>query len=511
MICSILLNQWRNENFMDLSRIINEKKRKLTHNSHGGEIYKINTLHDLNSLLDFSININPLAPLDLFKRAYLDSINQISRYPDSKSTLLKEQLVKYFENKITAENLIIGAGSEELISIFCSMFIDSGDEVIIYQPTFTEYAWAIQKNEGKIINVYRKSKNNFQLECDPIISQITSKTKIIFICNPNNPNGLLDPLEKLEEIIKIASENDILVFLDEAFIEFTGESNSFVNKIALFDNLFVCRSFTKFFGIPGLRIGFGVSNANIINYITNGQVLWPVNCVAQRVAQEILKSKEFIDKSLNFFSEESKFVVSELKKIKGLKVYPTNTNYILINTRKTGVKASNIKECLLEEKILIRDCSNYEGLNGYYIRICIKSRELNLKLISSLKKIFRPQMHEKGLILINKVMREKKLTGIDQKCDYYPCHTGLEDCTFCYCPFYPCYQTDTGGFEKIYSKTGGFIWACSSCIFPHKKENAKKILNGLIELGQDFESISKEKLMKLRTDILIQNGTKDEM
>jgi len=496
---------------MDFSRIINEKKRKLAHNSHGGEIYKIDTLFDLDSLLDFSTNINPFVPLELFKRAYLDSIDQVSRYPDSKSTLLKEELVKYFENKITAENLIIGAGSEELISIFCSMFIDSGDEVIVYQPTFTEYAWAIQKNEGTIINVYRKPKNNFQLEYDPIISQITSKTKIIFICNPNNPNGLLDPFEKLEKIIKTASENNILVFLDEAFIEFTGESNSFVNKIALFDNLFVCRSFTKFFGIPGLRIGFGVSNANIINYIKNGQVLWPVNCVAQRVAQEILRSKKFIDKSLNFFSEELKFVVSELKKIKGLKVYPTNTNYILINTRKIGVIASIIKELLLKEKILIRDCSNYEGLNGYYIRICIKSRELNLKLISSLKKIFRPQMHEKGLILINKAMREKKSTGIDKKCDYYPCHTGLEDCTFCYCPFYPCYQSDTGGFEKIHSKTGGFIWACSSCIFPHKKENAKMILNGLIELGQDFESISKEKLMKLRTDILKQNGTRDEM
>lgn len=496
---------------MDLNRVINEKKKKLAHNSHGGEIYKIKTLHDFNSLLDFSTNINPLASLELFERAYLNSINQVSRYPDSKSTLLKEELVKYFENKITIENLIIGAGSEELISIFCSMFIDSGDEVIICQPTFTEYAWAIQKNEGKIINVYRKPKNNFQLECDPIISQITSKTKIIFICNPNNPNGLLDPFEKLEEIIKTASENDILVFLDEAFIEFTGESNSFVNKIALFDNLFVCRSFTKFFGIPGLRIGFGVSNPKIVNFITRGQVLWPVSCTAQRVAQEILRSKEFIDKSFNFFSEESKFVIKELKEISRLKVFPTSTNYILINTRKTGVKAPSIKELLLKEKILIRDCSNYEGLNEYYIRICIKSRELNLKLISSLKKIFRPQMHENGLLLINKAMREKKLTGIDKKCDYYPCHTGLEDCTFCYCPFYPCYQSDTGGFEKIYSKTGGLIWACSSCTFPHKRENAKKILNGLIELGQSFESIGKEKLKKLRIDILNQNGTKDEM
>ena len=98
-------------------------------------------------------------------------------------------------------------------------------------------------------------------------------------------------------------------------------------------------------------------------------------------------------------------------------------------------------------------------------------------------------------------MEKKTIKGLDNDCEYLPCHEALEDCTFCYCPFYPCYKDDTGGFEKISSRTGKPVWACSDCIFPHKKENVRKILSGLIEFGVDFDLLSKDELMKLRTKI----------
>ncbi|MFX1274813.1 MAG: cysteine-rich small domain-containing protein [Promethearchaeota archaeon] len=113
-------------------------------------------------------------------------------------------------------------------------------------------------------------------------------------------------------------------------------------------------------------------------------------------------------------------------------------------------------------------------------------------------------MHEKGRILIKKAMKEKKIKGPDQNCEYLPCHESLEDCTFCYCPFYPCYREDTGGFEKISSRTGQPVWACSSCIFNHKTKNAKKILEGLLEFDKDFDEISREELLKLRQKIINQ-------
>ena len=115
-------------------------------------------------------------------------------------------------------------------------------------------------------------------------------------------------------------------------------------------------------------------------------------------------------------------------------------------------------------------------------------------------------MHEKGIILINKAMKSKRIIGLDKSCNYLPCHQGLEDCTFCYCPFYSCNKDDTGGFEKISFKTGKPVWACSACTFPHKKKNAEKILRGLIKLGADFNSIPREKLMGLRSKILRSEG-----
>ena len=376
---------------MNLNKVINKKKRYLTHGNHGGEIYKFNSINNPNSLIDFSTNINPLVISNNLVRVCKDSIDQVPKYPDSNSTRLKKELVRYFDYKINKENLIIGAGSMELISIFCDMFIDSGDEIIIVQPTFSEYGWAVQKNGGNIVNVYRKSENYFRVECKPIINKITPKTKVIFLCNPNNPNGLLDNTKDLEKIINIASKNDVLVFLDEAFIEFTGEFNSFLYEISSFDNLFISRTFTKFFGLTGLRIGFGVSTPEIIDYVIRGQNLWSINYFGQITALEMLKSKKFIEDSLKFFSKERQFMKNELKKIPGLKIFPTDTNFFLINTENSGIKSTKIKELLLKDNILIRDCSNYNGLNDYYIRISIKNRDLNTKLINSLKKIILSQ------------------------------------------------------------------------------------------------------------------------
>lgn len=372
---------------MNLNKIFSKIKKNLTHGSHGGEIYTINNIEYPESLLDFSTNINPLFTPDAFFKKIQNSMIQVQKYPDSNSTQLKQELVNYFNDRIGLDNILIGAGSMEIISIFCDMVINPSDEVIISQPTFSEYAWSIEKNGGKIIHVFRKPEKNFRIKSNPILDLISAKTRAIFICNPNNPNGLLDNFKDIEEIINIASKHDVLIFLDEAFIEFTGEPNSFVNKISLFDNLFVCRTFTKFFGLAGLRVGYGISTPEIIEYMSRGQLLWSVNCIGQSLAQQLLKSKSFVEESIEFISNERKFVINEIEKIPNLKIFPSDTNFLLINTAKTGITSAKLKKLMLKDDILIRDCSNYYGLDEYYIRVSIKTREQNLKMINSLKEI----------------------------------------------------------------------------------------------------------------------------
>jgi len=384
----ILLKQFKKKLVSDklkLSELSNKNLLKLERKSHGGEIYKDGI--NKSGLLDFSTNINHLFELEPYMNSIIKSLTRISRYPDSDSMQLKNSLVKYFQNRLTPNNLIISGGSMDLINIFVSTFVQEKDKIVVCQPTFSEYEWAIKKCGGVVINEYRLPERNFQLNFESLEKQLAKKPKCVFICNPNNPNGYLDNIEAIEDLIYYAKERKILVLLDEAFIEFTGEENSLITKVKKFENLFVIRSFTKFFGIPGLRIGFGGGNPKLINFLKKVQTLWPVNNVAQELAEELLNSKDFIKNSVRYFQEESKFVSEELAKIKGLKIYPTSTNYLLINTENTSLSSKYITNQMLKHNILVRDCSNYNGLDDYYIRVAIKSRDINCKLIRTFNSV----------------------------------------------------------------------------------------------------------------------------
>ncbi|MFW9987920.1 MAG: pyridoxal phosphate-dependent aminotransferase [Candidatus Odinarchaeota archaeon] len=337
--------------------------------------------------MDFSTNINHLFALKNYNDIINDALNQISKYPDSDSSHLKKILSSYFQNKLKPENFIVSNGSTELIDIFVLTFIKKNNKVLIYQPTFSEYEWVVKKYGGRILNVFREKDNNFKLDLNILKKKLSKKLKCVFICSPNNPNGYLDDRKLLEDFILQANEKNILVFLDEAFIEFTGEKNSLITKIDNHPNLFIARSFTKFFGIPGLRIGFGVSNIEIIEFLKKAQVSWPVNIIAQKLAEKLIESKEFIKTSQEFYQKEREYMISKLSNIKGIKIFPSSTNYLLINTKYLELSSKNLKNKLLKNNILIRDCSNYEGLDEFYIRIAIKSRQQNNKLIDALSSI----------------------------------------------------------------------------------------------------------------------------
>ncbi len=244
---------------MNVEKLAN-KNRLISHGAHGGEVYGRWPIPSPGEIIDFSTNINEQIPSESIKTSMLNATRQILQYPDSDSSGLRQELVRYFGNALEVENFIIGAGSMELITIFCDMFVSPGDEAIVPHPTFSEYEWAVRRNGGKINTIFRKDSRDFRIERDEIIRSFTPNTKVVFLCNPNNPNGLLDLPSDIEDIIAAALKREILVFLDETFIEFTGENNSFAPRIHEFESLFICRTFTKFFGVPGLRVGYGIGN-----------------------------------------------------------------------------------------------------------------------------------------------------------------------------------------------------------------------------------------------------------
>jgi histidinol-phosphate aminotransferase len=346
---------------------------------HGGEIWKYCPQH--GNILDFSSNTNPLGPPSKAIEAVKRNLWKIPFYPDSDSISLREAISNYIGN-IGTENIIVGNGSTEVIYLFCEVFIRSGDEAIIPIPTFGEYENAVKKAGG--IPKYLKLDSSFRIEPEKLLREVRPKTKAIFLCNPNNPTGSLISNDELSKIIENV---EAIVFVDEDFIEFVDEEVSLNSRIKTYKNLFVLRSFTKFFGLTGLRVGYGVSNEEIIKLLFRGKLPWNVNCLAQVAAIAALQDAEYMEKTRRLIREERKFLLENLSKIRGLKVFPSHANFILIDVRETGFTSIQLKDEMLKRGILIRDCSSFKGLDEYYIRIAVRTRYENERLLTALRNI----------------------------------------------------------------------------------------------------------------------------
>lgn len=353
---------------------------------HGGEVWEI-VKGDFNrfKILDFSANVNPLGPSPLALNAIKKNLWRIPYYPDLNSTQLKFAISNYIGN-IESENIILGNGSTELIYLFTDVFLKRGDEVLIPQPTFSEYERASLKSGGKV--KFIKTNNDFTIDINKILSEINSKTKIIFLCNPNNPTGKILSKKELEKVVSEAYNKNVLVFLDEDFIEFIPnfEFYTLIKMVNQFPNLFIIRSFTKIFALTGLRIGYGIACKEMIKLISNFKMPWNINILAEIAALATLSDNQYLKKTYEIMNCEKPYLYKGLKRIHGLKPYPTYANFILINIREIGLTGSELKKRLLNYNILIRDCKSFKGLDEYYIRVSIRKRDENKFLLESLKR-----------------------------------------------------------------------------------------------------------------------------
>ena len=368
------------------SRLARENIKKLKPCVHGGEVWEVasKTGFRKEEILDFSSSVNPLGPSEKALEAIKSNLEHISSYPDSDSCLLREAIASRFKG-ISKDNVIAGNGSTELIYLFAETFMQKGDVALIPEPTFGEYERAVRKvgEEPKHLRLNPDFHVNLR-----VFARELSGAKIVFLCNPNNPTSVLTPPEDLTAIAERALEEDAFVFLDEDFLEFVeGEERfSLIGKIKRYPNLFVLRSFTKIFGLTGLRIGYGIASEEIISSLMNAKIPWNVNCLAQAAAIAALGDEEHLKKTRELIRDEKAFLMRELKRIKAFKTYPADANFIFIDIRQSGYTAAQLKEKMLRHGVLIRDCSSFRGLDGYYIRIAVKTRRENELLLETFKK-----------------------------------------------------------------------------------------------------------------------------
>lgn len=363
----------------DISRLIKEGFLTASPRTHGGRHYAKNIKGDI---IDFSTNVNPLGTSKKVVSVIKQNINLISAYPDPDSKEFKKAVSDYLY--IDQECVVVGNGANELIHLFADMFVKKDDKVVIPIPTFFEYEFACDKNSARISYV---DLDNLVLNSDFVLEAMDKETKALFICNPNNPTGLLTDRDHIGKILDEAYNNNILVMLDECFMEFIDEPerNSFVNAVNEYDNLVVLRTLTKAFGLAGLRAGYCLANRKLAQLLNKVKVPWSVNALAQKAAVAALQDKEHLQKTRKLVKREKQYLQSNIAKIKKFTPLKSDTNFFLIKLN--GIDSLSLKERLLKRRILVRDCSTFTGMGTDYVRISTQRRRENTMLINALKEV----------------------------------------------------------------------------------------------------------------------------
>jgi L-threonine-O-3-phosphate decarboxylase len=351
---------------------------------HGGNLDELSRNFKLNkeNLIDFSANINPLGINKRVKDAIINALEEVERYPDITYFNLKSG-ISDFEG-VSYEDLVLGNGAAEVI--FNLVRAIKPKKVLIPAPTFGEYEEAVLSIKSSIEYYYLKEDNNWIIDED-IINYINDDIDMVFICNPNNPTGILTDKEVIINIAKKALSTNTILAIDESFLDFlrNGESYSAINLLKEYNNVFIIKSMTKLFAIPGIRIGYGIcKNKNIIRQMELVSVPWNINILAEKAALEALNDKEYIDKTISYIEEEKNYLYKELSKFNNMKVFNPSVNFIMFKINNN----IDLKLELIKEDIIIRSCNNYIGLDDRYYRIAVRTREENNKLIIALKNVF---------------------------------------------------------------------------------------------------------------------------
>lgn len=348
---------------------------------HGGNTYK-QEREGKNIKLDYSSNINPLGITEELKNFLIKNLNLAEKYPDPDYIKLRKEIAKFY--KLSIDNIIVGNGATEILFLYINTL--KPKKTLLIAPCFSEYERALKNNDSEILYFELKEEENFKFNLESFNSFVEkNQIDLVILCNPNNPTGTFIELETIKKISKICKTKNIKLFIDEAFIDFV-ENYELKNASLLKDeNIFIMRALTKFFAMPGLRLGFGICfDKNLLSNMNFKKETWSVNIVAELSGIFMLNDKNYITKTKNWIKEEKKYFYRELIKNKNLKVYKTEVNFILIKL--LNETSNNLREKMISDEILIRDASNFKFLNEHFIRLAIKDRRSNDLVLKSINK-----------------------------------------------------------------------------------------------------------------------------
>lgn len=330
----------------------------------------------LRQVIKLASNENPLGVSPRAIAALKKNLGFINRYPDSNGFYLKRKLARY--HNVESSNIILGNGSDELIDIIIKTFVEEGESIITADNTFLEYKIISEVNSRKVITVPLKY---FKYDLVSIRNRIDKRTKLIFISNPNNPTGTYVTKYEVEDFMRDLPENVLLV-LDEAydtFIDVTDYPSGL--RYMRNQNVITLKTFSKAYGLAGLRIGYAIAQAELVSYMERVRQPFNTNLLAQAAALAALDDKKFLEKSRRAILSGKDFLYDNLKKL-GMAYVPSVANFILVDVGKDSV---SVFRDMLKHGVIVRDMKQY-GLKNF-IRVSIGTKKENIRFIKVLRKV----------------------------------------------------------------------------------------------------------------------------
>jgi threonine-phosphate decarboxylase len=361
---------------------------------HGGNPYAVQraTGVPLENLMDFSANINPLGPskagLDAMIEMLEHQTGTLTRYPDPDYHELKDCLARHHQNLIPADQIYpTNGGIEAIHDVFRAL---KPCKVMIVAPAFVEYEKAALAHAEEVVFHLMRPDNGFQLESETFLKAIyEEKPDLVVLGSPNNPTGLPAPRTLLKSAAALLGNWQGALLTDEAFMDFLQDESdwSMIDQTGIYPNLFVTRSLTKFYAVPGLRAGYLVTaSEGFCDYWASEKPVWGLNTPAQVYVGAALADRLYIERTRRALETRKNELLKGLSDFSEIQVYPGAANFVLIQVR--GPHQSCLKSELESNRILIRDCSNYQGLSEGYYRLGVLDERSVKALMTALKNIF---------------------------------------------------------------------------------------------------------------------------
>jgi threonine-phosphate decarboxylase len=345
---------------------------------HGGDLWTAEERLGVPraELLDYSANINPLGPPESVWEAIREHLPTITAYPDSQSRELKQALSARFG--VPVPTISVGNGAAEIL--YGILRALRPQTVGLIHPCFSEYAEAAEVTGAELFGVYAREEADFLPSREELLAAC-ERVDLFIVGYPNNPNGRLLPFDWLCEMAQRLQARERFFLVDEAFLDFLPGAPTLADRLQEFPNVILLRSMTKFYSIPGLRLGFAFAAPELTQSIQREVPPWSVNSLANAAGIAGLQDYEFEERSVKWLREERPFLTQQLQELPGVQTYSGEVNFILFRCA-----TPNLQERTGRHGVLIRSCAGYPGLGPDYYRVAVRSRAENLELLTALQR-----------------------------------------------------------------------------------------------------------------------------